>query len=322
MNIALLGTWHVHTKDYVKTLTADERFCITAVYDPDAQHAAEYADRLQAKAYTDLDALFQDGGFEAVMVCSATCDHDVLMCRAAREGKHIFTEKVLAITPKGAAEIRDAVKENGVKFVISYPHKCRPSLMAAKKLLDSGTFGTLTYARVRNAHDGSTADWLPPHFYDKEQCGGGAMMDLGAHPMYTLLWLLGEPASVVSTFTTVTGRPVEDNAVSVLRYENGLIAVSETAFVSRANGYVVELLGTDGGLRILGDQVEMYSAKAGKTWFEVKLPEPAKSPLAQWMDWLCGGEPATEFGIDEAVRLTSIMDAAYRGDGSGAVYEK
>ena len=43
------------------------------------------------------------------------------------------------------------------------------------------------------------------------------MMDLGAHPMYTLNWFMGEPKTVTSQFTNVTPRAVEDNAVSVFR---------------------------------------------------------------------------------------------------------
>ena len=64
--------------------------------------------------------------------------------------------------------------------------------------MESGKLGQITYARVHNYHNGSVAPqadgslgWLPPHFYDEVQTGGGAMMDLGAHPMYTLHWFLG-----------------------------------------------------------------------------------------------------------------------------------
>ena len=126
--------------------------------------------------------------------------------------------------------------------------------------MESGKLGQITYARVHNYHNGSVAPqadgslgWLPPHFYDEVQTGGGAMMDLGAHPMYTLHWFLGEPKSVVSQFTQVTHRGVEDNAVSVLEFEGGAIGVSETGFVTSGNGYFLELSGTQGSLHVFGD---------------------------------------------------------------------
>ena len=72
----------------------------------------------------------------------------------------------------------------------------------------SGKLGKLNYVRVRKAHNGATGNWLPA-FYDPIACGGGAMVDLGAHPMYLLCDFLGEPRFVQSAFTFVTGRAVE-----------------------------------------------------------------------------------------------------------------
>ena len=106
-------------------------------------------------------------------------------------------KKVAMFTDKGIegaglfALPEEAVKASGKVFTISYPHRTFPTLRAVKALMDSGKLGRVTYARVRNVHNGSSANWLPPHFYDKAQCGGGAMIDLGSHPMYTLYWLLG-----------------------------------------------------------------------------------------------------------------------------------
>ena len=84
------------------------------------------------------------------------------------------TEKVLAFTNEEAEDIAKTVRESGVIFTISYPHKTWPTLKAAKALVESGKLGKITYARVRDAHNGSTAGWLPPHFYDAAQTGGGA----------------------------------------------------------------------------------------------------------------------------------------------------
>ncbi|MPN25260.1 hypothetical protein SDC9_172667 [bioreactor metagenome] len=179
-------------------------------------------------------------------------------------------------------------------------------------MIDDGQLGTVTYCRVRNAHSGSIDNWLPEHFYSKEQCGGGAMMDLGAHPMYMLLWLMGEPEAVVSTFTSVTDKPVEDNAVTVMNFANGAIGVSETGFVSRYNNFVLEVSGTDGAVRVI-DGIVQYAAKAteGKWVTAEKLPE-IPNPLTQWVDDVTQGIPAVEFGVDEAVRLTKLMEAAYK----------
>lgn len=317
MKAAMLGTWHVHTEGYAKEFCADSRCQLTAVWDPDAQKAESFAKQFGCQAYTDIDRLFAEADFEAVIVCAATTAHVELMVRAADAGKHIFTEKVLAVTTEGALQIRDAVLRNGVRFAISYPHKTNPALIFAKHMLGDGRLGTMTYARVRNAHNGSLVGWLPEHFYSREQCGGGAMMDLGAHPMYTLLWLLGEPKTVSSAFASVTGKPVEDNAVSILTYADGAIAVSETGFVSNFNNYVLELSGTDGAIRITDGETMFTDRESEGKWQRAQLPAAPKSPIAQWIDDVTGGVPAAEFGIDEAVRLSRLMEAAYRAAEKG-----
>lgn len=203
-------------------------------------------------------------------------------------------------------------------------------LAAAKALVESGKLGQITYARVHNYHNGSVAPqadgslgWLPPHFYDEVQTGGGAMMDLGAHPMYTLHWFLGEPKSVVSQFTQVTHRGVEDNAVSVLEFEGGVIGVSETGFVTSGNGYFLELSGTQGSLHVFGDHGDRleYSCPetGGKTVEMTDLPQPDTMPIDAWIAACCGQGQAPN-GIDEAVALTQFMVGAYESYRTGQKY--
>lgn len=48
---------------------------------------------------------------------------------------------------------------------------------------------------TRDAHSGVSGDWLPEYWFDKSKAAGGAMMDLGCHPMYLLAYFLGKPKS-------------------------------------------------------------------------------------------------------------------------------
>ena len=324
MHVAMISGWHVHAKGYAKQLAARPDVEIAAVYDSDAywENGAEkgraWAAELGCPFVADYDAILADKNIDAVAVCAPTAAHPDVIIRAAEAGKAVFTEKVLALTARDAYAIRDAVVKNHTVFTISYPHKTNPALLFVKKLADSGALGTLTYARVRNVHSGSIADWLPPHFYDEAACGGGAMIDLGAHPCYTLAWFLGKPVSIQSCFTNVTPRPVEDNAVSLFRYASGAIGVSETGFVSVADPYTFELSGTKGAARVLGQEAWYADEATEKKWIRAEvLPETPKSPLDTWADAVNNGTPVV-YGIDEAVTLSEIMDAAYRAAGSRA----
>jgi len=312
MKTAILGAWHVHTGGYAKAFAATPGCVIAAVWDSDRNRAEDLSKKFGCPWYTDIDALFSSEDFDSVIVCSATSEHPEVIKKAVSAGKHVFTEKVLTVSPDDAETIAGLVKKNGVKFVISFPHKCSGQLRYARQLVGSGALGEITYMRVRNAHDGSISNWLPPHFYDGSQCGGGAMIDLGAHPMYLIPWFMGEPESISSVFTNVTDRAVEDNAVSVFRYKNGAIAVSETGFVSKYNNYVIEIDGTKGSFRLSDSGAQYATDETGGKWIDVEKLPAEPSPLEQWIKLVRTGEGAEDFGIDEAVRLTRVMDAAYR----------
>ena len=144
-------------------------------------------------------------------------------------------------------------------------------------------------------------------------CGGGAMIDLGAHPMYLLCALLGEPVSVKSTFTQMSGRGVEDNAVSLLEFENGAIGVSETGFMSVGYPFTIELGGTKGALLMRNQNVCWCCEETGNQWVDVaELPEKRPSPLAQWAMAEKPEDISPDFNIEVAVRLTRVMEAAYK----------
>ena len=100
------------------------------------------------------------------------------MVRVCESGKALFTEKVLTLKDEDAHRVRDAVIANNTRFGISFPHLSESPVLFALDAVKSGKLGKINYARFRKAHNGSTGDWLPPHFYDPVACGGGAMIDL------------------------------------------------------------------------------------------------------------------------------------------------
>ena len=322
MNIAMISSWHVHARGYANDFKAIPGCSITAVWDENPDAGRAWAEELGCPFVSDYEEILADPSIDGIAMTAPTCLHGDMLLRAAKAGKHIFTEKVLTIGTEEALAIARAVKENQVKFVVSFPHRCRPELLFAKSMADSGKLGQITYARVRNAHNGSVADWLPAYFYDEALCGGGAMIDLGAHPMYLLNWILGQPKSVSSAFTQVTGRGVEDNAVSVISYENGAIGVSETGFVTPDDPFVLEIRGTKGGVSVRGSEASYCCAETEDKWVTVDtLPEALPSPQQQWVDAVTKGTPITVGTIDDAVALTVLMEGAYKAARSREQYD-
>ena len=327
MKIAVIGAWHVHTMEYSTAILNNPKAELCCLWDDNEERGKATAEKLGVPFQPDLDAIWNDPTIEGVSITTATYQHKEVLLAAAAHKKNIFTEKVLTFTNEDAQEVAKAIKDSGVKFTVSFPHKTWPTLKAAKELVDSGKLGQITYARVHNYHNGSVAPmpdgslgWLPPHFYDASQTGGGAMMDLGAHPMYTLHWFLGEPKSIVSQFTKVTGRAVEDNAVSVIEFENGTIGVSETGFVTNGIPYVMEMQGTKGGLMVHNDTLEYTCEETGNKLVQMTdLPEKSTMPIDAWIDACCGKGEAPN-GIDDAVALTKFMVGAYESYNTGKKY--
>ncbi|MBQ7600239.1 MAG: Gfo/Idh/MocA family oxidoreductase [Clostridia bacterium] len=309
INIGLVGTWHVHFWGYANAVARNPNCRITVLWDPDGEAGRKAAEQLGCAFEPDYARLLGREDVDAVVVCSATNLHKELIIKAAEAKKHIFTEKVLCFTKADAEDVARAIRENGVGFTISFPWKARPDFKWIKQAVDGGLIGKISYCRMRNAHNGASVGWLPPTFYDRESCGGGAMMDLGAHSMYILEWLMGRPKSAASAFTNVTVDSVEDNAVTVFTYEDGAIGVSETAFVAERDPFSFEIVG-DKGTILAGGFMDRLCYNTGSGWVFPDLPAPGPDPLGGWIDALVnGGVPP--YGIDEAVGLSNSMEMAY-----------
>lgn len=310
MRVAILGVWHVHADSY--TNTAKELGEVVGVWDEDAERRSAFAQRHGIREFSTLDELLASDA-EGVICNAATNIHKDVLVAAANAGKHIFTEKVLALTEADCNEIRAAVEKNGVRLVISFIWKMLGDFRAVKKAVDEGLIGKPNYLRFRNCHDGSTSHWLPAHFYSKEQCGGGAMIDLGAHGMYLTHWILGEPAGYKSSFThfcrdgqdaLLNPDGIEDNAVTVMTYDDGAIAINETGFVSCGCPTTLEVGGSDGYIAQVGDK---YILRTRNDVRELEKLDDLPKPIESFMR----GEEPDGCGIDEATVLTRMMVGAY-----------
>lgn len=309
---AMLGMWHVHAPGYAREINQIPDCRISKVWDVDEKTALYWAQQLHCER-ANVEDILSDSSIEGVIVCNSTADHAPLIIAACNAGKAVFTEKVLTLTTGEANQVKQAVQTNRTRFAISFPHFSEPAVQFALHFALSGKLGQINYARVRKAHNGATGNWLPPHFYDARACGGGAMIDLGAHPMYLLCHLLGEPITVQSAFTEMTGHGVEDNAVSLLTFSSGAIGVSETSFVSNNYPFTIEIGGTEGSLRLLNDAVQYCNQDTEHQWVVADtLPDGLPSPLVQWACAPTESDIPSYLRIDPAVRLTRVMEMAYQ----------
>jgi predicted dehydrogenase len=235
MKIAICGAWHVHATDFIK-IALEEKAEILGIYDENAELRHSLAEKFGLHEFLTLDELL-DSDAEGVAVASSTDLHTEHMIKIANAKKDIFTEKVLALTEEECLAVKKAVEDNGVRFVISFVQKRVGTFIRAKEIVDSGEIGKINYLRFRNCHNGSMT-FLPQRFYSKRQCGGGAMIDLGAHGMYLTDWILGVPEKATSVFNLSCSLPelkeknkdgVEDKRIfeDLRIYTKGAIDISD-----------------------------------------------------------------------------------------------
>ena len=317
LKIGKISYWHVHARDYTKQAQQHPATEIAAVWDEIPKRGKEAADKEGVPFYESLDELLRHPEIDAVIVDAPTNMHRDVMVAAARAGKHIFTEKVIAPTLREVNEILHEVNKSKVKLTVSLPRLNEGYTLAIRELLQQQLLGKLTLVRSRLSHNGAIAGWLPEHFFNFQQCLGGALIDLGCHPMYLTNLFLGEPVqSVQAHYGFITGKEVEDNAVSLLTTSSGALGIVEAGFVNSHSPFTIEIHGTEGSL--------MYGTPEGKLlirtkskaefadgWTELQLPNKRESAFEQFVNHIQNNTTAEE-NIKLAVQLTKLMEASNR----------
>ncbi len=316
IRVALLSKWHVHAKDYAHEASEIGNIHIKVVWDNDRDRGSEWASELGIPFEADLVSVLEHPEIDAVIVSTATNLHKEIILAAAKHKKHIFTEKVLAFTVQDCNEIYQVVKENQVELMVSLPRLKDDYYLYAQDIVDQGLLGDLNTIRCRVAHNGAVSQddhpngWLPSHFFNKEECGGGALIDLGAHPIYLTNRLAGPLKSVMGQLQQTKGFEVDDNAVAIVEYESGAVGILETSFISNGSPFQLELYGTEGTLMIEDRTIRLKSRQYGEDWVTPKeLPRPDETPMEQWVKAIIH-EAAPRILESDVIALTMVNEAA------------
>lgn len=226
---------------------------LAALADTGSKTGKEVATRFGVKYhYTDYHELLKREDIEAVVIASPTSTHAQMIKDAALAGKHIFSEKPLALTLDACGEAIAAVKEAGVKLQLGFMRRFDVAYVAAKKKIDEGAIGqpVAFHGISRDASRTSLE-------FARREKSGGMIMDMGVHDFDMARWLMGSEVLRVQTegdclvFPELKGVGDIDNALINLRFANnavGNIALSRNATF----GYDIrtEVLGSEGVLQI------------------------------------------------------------------------
>ncbi|MHB0997793.1 MAG: Gfo/Idh/MocA family protein [Armatimonadota bacterium] len=243
--------------------------------------------------------------------------HKEIALAAAKNGKHIFCEKPMAMNVAECKEMIKAAEEAGVIHMINFNYRTVPAVALAKKMVEKGMIGTPFHFRAVYLQD-----WIvDPEFplvwrLQKEKAGSGAHGDLNAHIIDLARMLCGEFDSVTGMMTTfIKERPllaahgggltaeastemgqvtVDDATVFLAKFQNGAIGTFEaTRFApGNRNGNKFELNGSEGSIRFNLEnmnELEYYNGKDDaefQGWKKILVTEGAHPYMSGW--WPAG----------------------------------
>lgn len=335
VRLALAGAWHVHTGGFLNRISQMNPGQVewVAVWDRDAVRGRQFADRLGVPYEPDYQRILDNPSIDAVMIEAETNLHMDLIIRAARARKHVFTDKILTPRFEDGLQVKDAIDRSGVKFVISHESMPVGSYQYARKLVTGGSLGEIVSIHFRRAHGMAKGDSLPASWWDPAVAGGGALIDLGVHGMGLLTYLAGAPVRVSASMRHRTKRAVEDTATIMVDFENGAIGTAHTNMVTNIQENLLEVVGTDGMLVVVGTEGRetvylnsRHIPERAKGMTVVPSSEYAadgKYPINKFIDFVRDRSNTAQYldgtGLDmeTALRVVAISEAAYESARNG-----
>ncbi|GLO68207.1 MULTISPECIES: Gfo/Idh/MocA family oxidoreductase [Oceanobacillus] len=307
----------MHADDYAKEALENPDIQIKKVWDDNVERGEQWAKELDVPFEENIDKVMKDDDIDAIIVTTSTNLHTEILLKACQHNKHIFTEKVLALSVKESEEIWKAKLKYNVQLMVSLPRLTEKEFLCAEEAVEKGWLGNLTMIRCRLAHDGAVIPdgeefgWLPDRFYDKQRAGGGALVDLGAHPIYLTNRLMGKSISVYAHLQSISDQyEVDDSAVVTVEYESGALGIIETSFLSHGSPFQLQLYGTEGTLLAEDGKVKIKRKQyQDDKWLELEAPKQIASPMKQWADAIQKNSTPT-ITKDDFLQLTVINQAA------------
>jgi UDP-N-acetyl-2-amino-2-deoxyglucuronate dehydrogenase len=170
---------------------AADRAQVVAVCDLEEERARDLAALVGARVYTDYRQLIADPGVDLVDVLLPHHLHHPVGLAVLQARKHLLLEKPLAMTYDQALEVCRAARAAGVHFTVAENTRLVRAYVEADRLIREGRLGQITLVRtflpanerIRLSSDG--------FWGEQAGCGGGVLLDCGAHTFYLLKWLFG-----------------------------------------------------------------------------------------------------------------------------------
>lgn len=282
----------------------------------------------EGQALRTVDELVSRDDVDIVVVAVPQDAHLGVVRAAAAAGKAVICTKPLGRDANEAAQCLSAVTEAGVWHGYAETAVFSPAIARAKAIVDAGGIGKVLSVRAREAHASPH-----PHARTASRMGGGPLRGLGCHGVAVgRFFLTGAQPTEVWAWGDRLGRAdvsVEDNAVMIVRFDDGRIAQVEAGWthvagldvrreIHGSNGWLgADETGSTGLRGFVGDGVGYVMEKAGsdRGWITPVLDEAVAYGYHGEFDHFIAAfrsGVAPQQTLHDGVIDAAVVDAGYR----------
>jgi len=264
--------------------------------------------------YENYDAIKNNPDIDAVYVITPNALHHDAVIRVAKAGKHVISEKPMAVNAKEGQEMVDACKAANVKLLVGYRMHFEPHTLEVIRMRNAGEFGKILFFQGLSGFIiGDPTQWR----LNKTLSGGGSLMDIGIYSVNGSRYMIGEDPVWVSAHETKNNpEKFKEGIDETIQFELGFPggAVASCLSTYSMNNLDRFFLNGDKGFAELIPATG-YGPTAGRTNKGI-IDAPVVTHQTQQMDAMAGiilnGEkPVVPADGEEAVKDLKIMDAIY-----------
>ncbi len=233
--LCLVGCGGIGGRHVSSVADAGEAVRYAAVYDNDPDRAAALLARtgLDARILPTFEAVLGDPEIDGVDLCLPNSLHADHAVAALEAGKHVLTEKPMALSLADCDRMIAAAERAGRHLTVIHNRRFDSAARAMKELVDSGDLGEPFLVETHGIEGPNTVSrgpWLA------SRAEGGIAMAQTVHFAYMVRWLLG-PVTEVTCFTSRKGidwMQGEVSCIILLRFAGDAIGELTSTFAAAA----------------------------------------------------------------------------------------
>jgi len=255
--IALVGCGRI-AQNHFDSVKQIDGLSFTAVCDIVESRAKSAGELLGVPWFTDYERMLREAECDVVVIATPSGLHPQHGILAAKAGKHVISEKPMAITLASADALVHACDDAKVQLFVVKQNRLNPPIQLLRKAIEKGRFGRIYLANT-------TVRWTrPQEYYDQAkwrgtwEFDGGAFMNQASHYVDLMQWLCGPVESVVAKTATMARRiEAEDTGVAVLKFRSGALGTIEVTMLTYPKNLEgsITILGEKGTVKIGGTAV-------------------------------------------------------------------